>query len=229
MPGGAGNVARNVSALGGKAVLVGLLGEDDAGGRAARAARRPTRGIEDANRGQRRAAATTCKMRVIAGNQQVLRAGRGGRAAGRRRRAAALVAAVGAGAARLRRADPVRLRQGRADAGGGRGAPSRRRASAGIPVFADPKSDDFSALPRRRLPHAQRAASSAARDAAADRHRGRGRGRRPRRRCATAGLPALLCTRAERGMMLVRADGAAMRACRPRRARCSTSPAPATR
>ena len=30
MPGGAGNVARNISALGGQAVLVGLLGEDAA-------------------------------------------------------------------------------------------------------------------------------------------------------------------------------------------------------
>ena len=30
MPGGAGNVARNISALGGQAVLIGLLGQDAA-------------------------------------------------------------------------------------------------------------------------------------------------------------------------------------------------------
>src|ERR671932_1655614 len=71
MPGGAGNVARNITALGGRAVLVGLLGRD--------AAAAEFRGllagdpqIEDCTVESPRRP-TVCKMRVIAGTQQVVR------------------------------------------------------------------------------------------------------------------------------------------------------------
>ena len=71
MPGGAGNVARNVSALGGKAVLAGLLGEDEAAAEL-RALLAADPGIEDATVASA-ARRSIRKMRVIAGNQQVAR------------------------------------------------------------------------------------------------------------------------------------------------------------
>ncbi|MDZ4375597.1 MAG: D-glycero-beta-D-manno-heptose 1-phosphate adenylyltransferase [Phenylobacterium sp.] len=72
MLGGAGNVARNVSALGGVAVLVGLLGDDDIGRDAVRLvqAEAPTidgRLLWDAER------PTTLKTRFVSGGQQLLR------------------------------------------------------------------------------------------------------------------------------------------------------------
>jgi D-beta-D-heptose 7-phosphate kinase / D-beta-D-heptose 1-phosphate adenosyltransferase len=67
MAGGAGNVARNITALGGSAGLIGLVGEDAEGaeiaallGAAAHLLRSPAR-------------RTTVKLRVIAARQQVVR------------------------------------------------------------------------------------------------------------------------------------------------------------
>src|SRR6185312_1723400 len=71
MLGGAGNVARNVAALGGTAILVGLLGQDAAGAETRDLLHR-TSGIID-----RHVASTdrptTCKTRYLAGNQQLMR------------------------------------------------------------------------------------------------------------------------------------------------------------
>src|SRR3954471_20044022 len=71
MLGGAGNVARNIAALGGTAVLIGLVGGDAAGAEAS-ALLSATLGIID-----RHVASalrpTTCKTRYLAGNQQLLR------------------------------------------------------------------------------------------------------------------------------------------------------------
>src|SRR5215475_9921106 len=74
LPGGAANVARNIAALGGQAVLVGLIGEDDGartlcdllGAQTAIDARL----IVDPGR------ATTQKTRFVADRQQMLRADR---------------------------------------------------------------------------------------------------------------------------------------------------------
>jgi D-beta-D-heptose 7-phosphate kinase/D-beta-D-heptose 1-phosphate adenosyltransferase len=71
MAGGAGNVARNVAALGGKVVLIGLVG-DDAAGRELAAMLGDEPGIAsqlviDPDR------ATTVKTRFVAGRQQLLR------------------------------------------------------------------------------------------------------------------------------------------------------------
>jgi D-beta-D-heptose 7-phosphate kinase / D-beta-D-heptose 1-phosphate adenosyltransferase len=71
MAGGAGNVARNVAALGAKAVLIGLVGDDAAGRElAAMLGDEPgiaTRLVVDPDR------ATTVKTRFVAGRQQLLR------------------------------------------------------------------------------------------------------------------------------------------------------------
>ncbi len=71
MLGGAGNVARNIAGLGGKAVLLGLLGGDAAGDEV-RAAIRTTSGLIDAHVASARRP-TICKTRYIAGHQQIMR------------------------------------------------------------------------------------------------------------------------------------------------------------
>src|ERR1700692_2124994 len=71
MLGGAGNVARNIAALGGTAVLMGLLGDDPAA-KKARAAIRATPRIVDAHV-ESAGRPTICKTRYIAGHQQMMR------------------------------------------------------------------------------------------------------------------------------------------------------------
>src|SRR6266550_2709696 len=71
MLGGVGNVARNIAALGGRAVLMGLLGHDQAGDEV-RALIRETRGVFDAHAASANRP-TICKTRFIAGHQQMLR------------------------------------------------------------------------------------------------------------------------------------------------------------
>src|SRR4051812_1323218 len=71
MAGGAGNVARNVAALGGKAVLIGLVGGDAAGRELGKMLGEergitPRLVIDPARR-------TTVKTRFVAGRQQLLR------------------------------------------------------------------------------------------------------------------------------------------------------------
>jgi len=71
--GGAANVAANVRALGGRAILVGIVGDDDAGGRI-RAALSAS-GVEarlTTESGRR----TTVKTRIVAHHQQIVRADR---------------------------------------------------------------------------------------------------------------------------------------------------------
>src|SRR5256885_12132210 len=71
MLGGVGNVARNITALGGKAVLMGLLGQDQAG-QEVRDLMSQTAGLVDAHvAGANRP--TICKTRYIAGHQQLVR------------------------------------------------------------------------------------------------------------------------------------------------------------
>ena len=71
MPGGAANVARNVAALGGLAVLIGVVGEDEAAGqlrtRLTEVASLQARLVVDASR------PTTLKTRHLAARQQILR------------------------------------------------------------------------------------------------------------------------------------------------------------
>ncbi len=72
--GGAGNVANNLAALGAKVSVFGVLGEDEAGNRVLDLFRRlgvDVRGVVRAG-----ARPTTQKMRIVAHNQQVVRADR---------------------------------------------------------------------------------------------------------------------------------------------------------
>ncbi|TDH61761.1 D-glycero-beta-D-manno-heptose-7-phosphate kinase [Dankookia rubra] len=202
MPGGAGNVARNLSALGGQAVLVGLVGRDAAAAetRALLAAdpRIADALVESASR------PTICKMRVIAGNQQVVRLDDETAAPADAAEQAALVAAVEAalpGCAALVLSDYAKGVLTPAVVAAAIAAAKRR----GIPVLADPKSEDVSLYRgadcltpnARELGRAARMPVGTEAEVAAA----------ARRVMAAAGLPALLCTRAEKGMTLVRATG----------------------
>src|SRR5579862_4488647 len=142
MLGGAGNVARNIAALGGRAVLMGLLGDDPAGAEA-RAAIAATPRLVDAHLASA-GRPTTCKTRYIAAHQQIMRvdeehihplgAGEDAR----------LIAAIGAA---LPGVDAVILSDYGKGVLGKRVVDFaiRRARAAGIPVFVDPKSDDFRA------------------------------------------------------------------------------------
>src|SRR5215472_6499122 len=71
MLGGVGNVARNIAALGGTAVLMGLLGRDQAG-EEVRALIGGAPGIVDGHMPSADRP-TVCKTRFIAGHQQMVR------------------------------------------------------------------------------------------------------------------------------------------------------------
>ena len=200
MPGGAGNVARNISALGGQAVLVGLLGQD-ATAAEFRALLAADPGIIDrvVASGSR---PSICKMRIIAGTQQVARLDDEVATPADAVDSASLVAALQAalpGCHALILSDYAKGVLAPAVIAAAIDAARRQ----GIPVFADPKDDDFSTyrgvdcltpnareLARAaRLPTGTEAEIIAA--GAAILH--------------AAGLPALLCTRADKGMILLRA------------------------
>ena len=202
MPGGAGNVARNVSALGGKAILVGLLGEDDAAAEL-RALLAGDPGIEDATVASA-ARPSTRKMRVIAGNQQVARLDEEEARPADAAEAAALAEAVRHGVAGCKAVVLSDYAKGALTPAVVSGAIAAAHA-AGMPVFADPKSDDFGLYRgadcltpnARELARATRLPTGTEAEVVAA----------ARAAMRAAGLPALLCTRAERGMVLVRADG----------------------
>ncbi|WP_270936590.1 D-glycero-beta-D-manno-heptose-7-phosphate kinase [Falsiroseomonas oryzae] len=205
MPGGAGNVARNVSALGGRAVLVGLIGRDAAGDEF-RAQLADDSGILD-----RCAVSATrptiCKTRVIAGTQQVVRLDDEVAGPVDAAEAASLLAAVEAA---LPDSDALVL----SDYGKGVLTPAVIAAAVaaakrrGIPVFADPKSDDFTIYRGVDCltPNAKELARAARLPTGTDAEVVAA----ARAVMGAAGLPALLCTRAERGMMLVHAGGEAV-------------------
>lgn len=137
MLGGAGNVARNVAALGGRAVLIGLIGDDDAG-RALSAMLADEPGLK-ADLVVEAGRKTTEKVRYISGAHQMLRVDREDRRPGD---AAALVEAFGA---HLAGADVVVLSdyaKGVLTDGVVRRAIDAARA-AGKPVIVDPKSRDL--------------------------------------------------------------------------------------
>lgn len=202
MPGGAGNVARNVSALGGTAVLVGLLGEDAAAAEL-RALLAGDPGIEDATVASA-ARRSVLKTRVIAGNQQIARLDDEEARPADAAEAAALVEAVRsrvAGCGALVLSDYAKGALTPAVVSGAIAA----AREAGVPVFADPKSDDFGLYRgadcltpnARELGRAARMPTGTEAEVVAA----------ARAAMRAAGVPTLLCTRAERGMVLVRAEG----------------------
>ena len=203
MLGGAGNVAHNVASLGGRAILIGLLG-NDAAGACVRSLVGQAAGVSSALVSTARRP-TICKTRFIAGNQQVVRADEESQAPLNDEEEVALLAAI---RARLPAAQAVILSDyGKSVLGGGVICHTIEAArQMGVPVFIDPKSDDFSRYSgatcitpnlkelaaAARLPVATEAEITAA----------------ARRVMADAGTGAILATRSDKGMMLVEASGA---------------------
>ncbi len=202
MPGGAGNVACNIASLGGRAVLIGLVGQDDMAARLrADLARRPR--IEDALVASPHRP-TICKTRFIAGRQQVVRADDESSAPLDPSEADALLGAVHA---HIAACQAVVL----SDYGKSALAPAliarimHVAHARAIPVFVDPKSDDFGhyrgaacitpnlrefAAASRASPASETEIASAARPL-----------------LETADAQAILVTRSERGMTLVERSG----------------------
>lgn len=140
MPGGAGNVVRNLSALGADVTFVAVIGDDAPGRELTNALESDpkvtTKLIVDADR------PTTIKVRYVAGNQQILRADwESGTALGAPTGDAIVDAATKAVAA----CDCVVLSDyDKGVLGDGRAVAIIEAArKAGKPVIADPKSDDF--------------------------------------------------------------------------------------
>ena len=202
MLGGAGNVARNIAALGGSAVLMGLVGDDAAGAemRAAIAAVPRIAAVPIAGEGR----STTCKTRYIAGHQQIMRVDEEHIHPLDPAEERQLHDAIGAALPRVHAVILSDYGKGVLDKKIVDFAIRRARAR-GIPIFVDPKSDDFrkyrgatcvtpnqaelalaTGLPTASDDEIVSAARKALRDAKAQ---------------------AILATRSDRGMALVEASG----------------------
>ena len=188
MLGGAGNVVRNLAAIGAKPHIVSVVGDDEAGREIAELLRRDSIPATLTTEAGRR---TTVKMRYVAGGQQLLRADR---------ETEAHVAKLGA----LPTADAVVV----SDYGKGVVTPEvvQRLVAATAPVVVDPKGADWSRYRgaalitpnRRELAEASRMATGTdAEIVAAARHM-----------IASAGIGAVLATRGAEGMTLVTARDA---------------------
>ncbi len=201
MLGGAGNVLRNITALGAQASLVAVVGDDDGGRRVA--ALIAQSGAADGRLVTVPGRATTLKDRFIAAGQQLLRSDREDPAALPAKSQADILAAV---QALLPQSGALIL----SDYGKGVLTPESIAAliaaarAAGCAVVADPKGRDFARYrgadvitPNRReleeasgLPVRDDAEAAAAAQAVIDQ----------------AGVTAVLATRGAAGMSLVSAD-----------------------
>ncbi|MEQ8967844.1 MAG: D-glycero-beta-D-manno-heptose-7-phosphate kinase [Azospirillaceae bacterium] len=202
MPGGACNVAANLSALGASAVLASVVGGDPEGGDLARLVREaigaePLMPVEAGRR-------TTLKTRYIAGSQQLLRADAETVTAIRPETRAALLDGIGE-AARLCGAIVL--------SDYGKGVLCREMiagvlgiaANTGLPVLVDPKGRDWeryrgaAALTPNRKELAEATGMPTGTDgeivAAA------------RAAIAASGVGAIVATRSEEGMTVVTAQG----------------------
>lgn len=198
--GGAGNVAKNVVALGARAILVGLTGNDAAGQEVAAAVAEAKGAIalHAATEGGR---PTTVKTRFMSGAHQLLRLDEEVTVPAEGATAAALLAAY---AEALPRADIVVLSDYAkgvlSDAVLGRAIALAREA--GKPVIADPKRPDFAAyasvtvLTPNELEVTQATGISAADDAGAV--------AAGQAALDASGADAVLVTRSEKGLTLVR-------------------------
>jgi len=202
MLGGAGNVARNIAALGGSAVLMGLLGDDPAGAEVCAAIAAAPRLI-DAHVPSR-SRPTTCKTRYLAAHQQIVRVDEEHVHELEPDEEARLIAAIGKS---LPDVDAVIL----SDYGKCVLGPSvveftmRQARSRGVSVFVDPKSDDFRQYRgatcitpnQAELARAARLKTGTEKEIVAA----------ARRVLKEAKAEAILATRSDKGMVLVEASG----------------------
>ena len=202
MLGGAGNVVRNVAALGARATLIAVVGDDDAGRNIARLiADEPSLEASLITVADR---STTVKLRYVAGNQQLLRADREQSSALERETNERVCAAV---EGEIADADVVVL----SDYAKGVLSPGvigrlvAFAAKHGKLVVADPKTVDFVRYKGVSVltPNAKELAAATAMvvgdDASTE--------SAARKALASAAADAVLVTRSERGMTLVAREG----------------------
>jgi D-beta-D-heptose 7-phosphate kinase/D-beta-D-heptose 1-phosphate adenosyltransferase len=197
MPGGAGNVARNLAALGAEARLVGLVGDDAAARDLAALLRHQPRIeaalVEDPGR------QTTIKTRYLAGAQQILRADRETlappQATARERLLTAALAAVAAGAV------VILSDYGKGALGEDLAEGVLARAGAiGRPAVVDPKGRDYARYQGATIVAPNRAELAAA--VGTDVANG-AEAEAARALIARFGFPAVLATLGRAGMLLV--------------------------
>ncbi|HXP04520.1 MAG TPA: D-glycero-beta-D-manno-heptose-7-phosphate kinase [Stellaceae bacterium] len=203
MLGGAGNVARNVAALGGNAVLMGLLG-DDAVGAEIRGVIAATPRIVDAHVSSQ-SRQTTCKTRYLAAHQQIVRVDEEHIHELEPDEEQHLIAAI---AAALPGVGAVIL----SDYGKGVLGPGivefaiDQARARGIPVFVDPKSEDYRQYRgatcitpnQAELARATRLKTGSEKEVVAA----------AKRVLKEAKAEAILAKRSDKGMVLVEASGA---------------------
>jgi len=202
MLGGAGNVAHNIASLGGAAILLGLVGDDESGrvlsGHVDEVAGVTAAFVRSARR------PTICKTRFLAGQQQVVRADEESSLSTDPAEEQGLLAEL---ARWIEAANAVIL----SDYGKGvltSGVIARAielARGAAIPVFVDPKSQDFAAY------RGAACLTPNLRELAAASHLPVGTEEEivaaARKVMADAASQAILVTRSEKGMLLIEANG----------------------
>ncbi len=203
MPGGAGNVARNLAALGAQARLAAVVGDDEDGKALAQLLAREPGLVADIVAVAGRV--TTRKTRFVAGAQQLLRADREDVSALPADAADALLAAFsralkGAGAAVLSDYAKGSLVSGMA------AKLIALARKAGVPVVVDPKVADFSVYAGADVvtPNRQELAAASGLPVASDGEVVAA----ARKVMKTSAIGAVLCTRSAQGMSLVTAADA---------------------
>lgn len=202
MPGGAGNVARNLAALGADVAFLSAIGGDEAGGEL-KAALGAEAGIE-AMLTIVPGRATTVKTRFVAMSQQILRADRETTQPLDAASAEALLAAL---TATLKDRQVLILSdygKGVLTPGFARGAIAAAKA-AGIPVIVDPKGRDYSLYAGASVVTPNRKELGEASGAAVDTDEAIVAAARGL--MAAHGIGAVVVTRAQAGMSVVAASG----------------------
>ncbi|MCG0999185.1 MAG: D-glycero-beta-D-manno-heptose-7-phosphate kinase [Acetobacter persici] len=202
MPGGAGNVANNIISLGGRAILVGLVGQDEAGAVLREALSQQDRVVDATVRTTARP--TICKTRFIAVHQQVVRADEESRVPLQPEEAEALCRAIDA---QIDQVQAVVV----SDYGKGVCSPAvlthvfAMARARSIPVFVDPKTADYTQYRGATCitPNAKELALASGMPVVTEEQAELA----ARTVMAHADAAAILATRSEKGMMLVRRDG----------------------
>lgn len=202
MPGGAGNVANNIISLGGRAILVGLVGQDEAGAVLREALSQQDRVVDATVRTTARP--TICKTRFIAVHQQVVRADEESRVPLQPEEAEALCRAIDA---QIDQVQAVVV----SDYGKGVCSPAvlthvfAMARARRIPVFVDPKTADYTQYRGATCitPNAKELALASGMPVVTEEQAELA----ARTVMAHAEAAAILATRSEKGMMLVRRDG----------------------
>ncbi|MBB2202049.1 D-glycero-beta-D-manno-heptose-7-phosphate kinase [Gluconacetobacter tumulisoli] len=202
MPGGVGNVANNILSLGGRAILIGLVGRD-APGAALRTLLGARPGLTDALV-DTDARPTICKTRFIAANQQVIRADEESRLPVQDAETRALIAAIDAHVDAARIVVLSDYAKGACAEPVVRHVIARARARS-IPVFVDPKSRDFSRYRGAACitPNARELAQATGLPVDSDAEIEQA----ARAAMIQADAGAILATRSEKGMALVERTG----------------------